>query len=121
MDHINSEDLLFEEPTLEDSDTNQELYNYLRKAREMLQKFYDLNRKEDWSLDYESDGVSLWTRPHENSAFNYCRRYIIVTHYFFNSNKTHFIYLNLNSLIFISYFLALILWNKNMWIADFFI
>ena len=78
MDPENSEDLYFEEPTLETTNGNRELFVYLKKARELLQKYYELLEKPDWWVEYDSDGVTLWTRTHEENSFNYCKRYMEV-------------------------------------------
>ena len=78
MDSKDSEELLFPEPTLEDADGNGEFLRHLIKARELLQKFYELRKKSDWNVEYDSDGVTLWSRPHEESSVNYCRRYMEV-------------------------------------------
>ena len=66
--------LLYAEPTLEDAGGNEELFGYLKTAREHISHFFDIYDSADWAVAYDTDGVTLWSKDHESSSFQYGKR-----------------------------------------------
>ena len=65
---------LFNEPTLEDADNNEELLGHLKSARAKFLEFLELKDADGWELYKDEDGVAMWTRPTEGSDVKCVKR-----------------------------------------------
>ena len=75
------ESLLFDEPTLDDADGDEELFSFLKTAREKLKYFYELRDGDGWDLYKDEEGVAMWTKTIEGNDIKWLKRIMEVTTY----------------------------------------
>ena len=76
------ESSLFDEPTLADADNDEELFGYLKLAREKLKEFYVLRDADGWELYKDEDGVAMWTKAVEGFDVKAIKRVMEVTQFY---------------------------------------